>query len=81
MGSTIPFRKRSTDVDNPVPLSDKKVDEGKDSVFKIVFKQVFIKHVNKPLQGMAPTECLQSACMLPFLTACLPTCLPACLLY
>ena len=45
MGSTIPFRKRSTDVDNSIPLSDKKVNEGKDSVFKIVFKQVFIKHV------------------------------------
>ena len=43
---------------------------------------------NKPLQGMAPTECLLSACVLPCLTACLhacllafsPACLPACLL-
>ena len=31
---------------------------------------------NKPLQGMAPTECLPSAC----LPACLLTCLPVCLL-
>ena len=33
--------------------------------------------VNKPLQGMAPTECLLSACMLPCLTACFPACLLA----
>ena len=45
MGSTIPFRKRSTDVENPIPLSDKKINEEKDSVFKIVFKQVFIKQI------------------------------------
>ena len=41
MGTTIPFRKRSTDVENPKQLSDKKVNDGKDSVFKIIFKQVF----------------------------------------
>ena len=39
--------------------------------------------VNKPLQGMAPTECLPSACLpacLPaYLLACLPACLLACL--
>ena len=40
MGTTVPFRKRSTDVENPKQLSDKKVNDGKDSVFKIVFKQV-----------------------------------------
>ena len=40
MGTTIPFRKRSTDVENPKQLNDKKVNDGKDSVFKIVFKQV-----------------------------------------
>ena len=42
---------------------------------------------NKPLQGMAPTECLPSACLpacllpclLAFLLACLPACLPTCL--
>ena len=45
MGSTVPFRKRSTDVKNPNPISDKKVNEGKDSVFKIVFKQVFLEDV------------------------------------
>ena len=43
MGSTIPFRKRSTDVENPNQLTDKKVNAGKDSVFKIVFKEVFKK--------------------------------------
>ena len=32
---------------------------------------------NKPLQGMAPTECLPSACQLSCLLACLPACLPA----
>ena len=45
MGSTIPFRKRSTDVENPKQLIDKKVNAGKDSVFKIVFKEVFIKAI------------------------------------
>ena len=35
---------------------------------------------NKPLQGMAPTECTQSAYLFPCLLACLPACLPACLL-
>ena len=40
MGTTIPFRKRSSDDENPKQLSDKKVNDGKDSVFKIVFKQV-----------------------------------------
>ena len=28
--------------------------------------------LNKPLQGMAPTECLPSACLLACLLACLP---------
>ena len=36
--------------------------------------------INKPLQGIAPTECTPSACMLPCLHACLSACLPACLL-
>ena len=36
--------------------------------------------VNKPLQGMAPTESTPSACLLTCLHACLPACLLACLL-
>ena len=36
--------------------------------------------INKPLQGMAPTECLPSACLPACLLACLLTCLLACLL-
>ena len=53
---------------------------------------IYLKNYNKPLQGMAPTECLPSACLLACLLvcllvcllacllACLPTCLPTCLL-
>ena len=44
------------------------------------------RHIYKPLQGMAPTECLLNcllaclpACLLAFLLACLLACLPACL--
>ena len=39
MGTTIP-----SNVDNPKHLTDKKVNHGKDSVFKIVFKQVNSTH-------------------------------------
>ena len=35
---------------------------------------------NKPLQGMAPTECPQSACLRTCLLACMLACLLACLL-
>ena len=34
---------------------------------------------NKPLQGMAPTECLPSACLSACLLACSSACLPFCL--
>ena len=35
---------------------------------------------NKPLQGMAPTECIPSACLPAYLPACLLACLLACLI-
>ena len=37
MGSTIPFRRKSSDIENQE--TEKKIN-GKDSVFKIVYKQV-----------------------------------------
>ena len=37
MGSTIPFRRKSSDIENKE--TEKKIS-GKDSVFKIVYKQV-----------------------------------------
>ena len=39
-----------------------------------------LSFTNKPLQGMALTECLPCACLLACLLACLPACLLACLL-
>ena len=36
--------------------------------------------IDKPLQGIAPTEFLLSACLLACLLTCLLTCFPACLL-
>ena len=62
-------------------------DREEDLVYKeiLVFERDLAKKAkkefqdlkNKPLQGMAPTECLPS---LAYLLACLLTCLPACLL-
>ena len=42
--------------------------------------EIHHSQINKPLQGMAPTECPLSACLLSCLLACLLTCLLACLL-
>ena len=49
--------------------------------------QMNVNCFTKPLQGMAPTECLLSACLLDMLDClltcllgCLPACLPVCLL-
>ena len=61
-----------------VLFCDKCLESGV-SVTKQCLKIILIDlRFNKPLQGMAPTECLPSACLLSFLLACLLICLPAC---
>ena len=40
-----------------------------------LMKHFYPALLNKPVQGMAPTECPHSACLLAYLLACLLTCL------
>ena len=44
----------------------------------ILLMEILTVITNKPLQGMALTECTPSACLLPCFLACLPACLFAC---